>query len=149
MAQYSEVKGSLFDATTDVIGQGCNMQGVMGAGIAKDFRELYPVMYQDYRAKCLAGEVELGGYDMYPVDDTPGWVANLYTQRLPGADASLAAVAQSVTKLCLDLQEKTGMHSLGLPRIGCGIGGLQWEDVQAVLQNIAKDNEVNIVVYTP
>jgi O-acetyl-ADP-ribose deacetylase (regulator of RNase III) len=43
----------------------------------------------------------------------------------------------------------SGISSIGLPRIGCGIGGLIWEDVRNVLRTLAESSPVDIVVYAP
>lgn len=103
----------------------------MGAGIAVHFRNQWPVMFQEYRARCRSGLLRPGG--LFTWDDPSGLVVmNLASQNRPGSDARLAYVASCV-KAAVDAATDRGIDRVALPRIGCGIGGLSWSDVKTVL----------------
>ena len=147
MSYYREVEGNLFDADTPAIGHGVNLAGVMGAGIAREFAERYPEMVPTYRQACLDGALQLGGFQRFDADDGRH-IYNLASQARPGRDARYDALRNSVgaaIRDCLAL----GVSELALPRIGCGIGGLRWEWVEASLNKVARVFQCQITVYTP
>jgi O-acetyl-ADP-ribose deacetylase (regulator of RNase III) len=131
---FKEETGDLFDLGLPAIGHGVNCRGVMGAGIAKIFRSKYPDMYHAYVNLCEQGEVRAGGIVAWKEPDV--MIYNLASQISPGADATLWAVASSV-RLALMNCAGNGIPALGLPRIGCGIGGLDWPDVKSIMKNAA------------
>jgi O-acetyl-ADP-ribose deacetylase (regulator of RNase III) len=94
-------------------------------------------MYGRYRVLCEKREFLLGGMFAYMPDDEngPQMIYNLATQSGPGGGASLGAIATSVGAALTDAEDWGGR--LGIPRIGCGLGGLRWKDVQGVLRTVA------------
>lgn len=134
---YRETEGDLFESGLPAIGHGCNCKGAMGAGIADEFRRRYPEMFWQYRWRCDKGMFTLGGYYAWVA---PGGqvILNLATQPNPGPTASLSAIRRAVGSAlyaCWDWN----IPVLGLPQIGCGLGGLKWDDVRAVLIETACD----------
>ena len=121
-------KGDLF-AQTDVgaIGHGVNISGSMSGGIAVPFKNKFPDMHQEYVELCSSGDLKLGDVFVYHDDSTGKTVFNIASQQMPGADASLEAVETGLRK-SLELALSLGIDSLAIPRIGCGIGGLNWAD---------------------
>ena len=135
MTMYLE-NGDLFAEhhNFDAIAHGVNVHGVMGAGIAKIFREKYPEMYERYRIMCMYKILTPGSAYVYEADDKEVW--NLASQDLPGANASDKWYAQAL----VDAVEKSDLsvHSkIGLPMIGAGIGGLSPHASLNVVKNVA------------
>lgn len=131
---FREVEGNLFDLDLPAIGHGVNCWGVMGAGIAKIFRSKYPAMYNTYVSLCSEGELVPGGVMIWKDPDV--MIYNLATQQSPGPDATLEDVEHSL-RLAVGNCATIGIKSIGLPRIGCGIGGLDWADVKAIMEKVA------------
>lgn len=132
---FFEVEADIFDLDVPAIGHGCNCQGVMGAGIAVEFRRRWPRMYDYYAEFCADGDATPG--DFFPYEDDNGRVIyNLFTQVFPGAHAHLDYIRAAVEAAITDCQER-GIRSLAIPRIGAGIGGLRWSDVRQVLRDIS------------
>ena len=78
-------QGNLFSVKSGVIAHGCNCQGVMGSGVAKQVKELYPKAYEKYIEFCYASEEKLGKAQLVQVQ--PGlYIANLFTQDFYGTD---------------------------------------------------------------
>lgn len=148
------VKGDLLASRHhfDAIGHGCNCQGVMGSGIAKNIKALYPEMFQSYRSRCQMGLFRPGDFFIYRTE-VPKWVLNLATQDRyghGGPHASPEFIQQSLTKALGALQAvvKAVPVKVGLPAIGAGLGGLSWEDTEPVYIEIAKSfPEVTLVVF--
>ena len=139
---YTEVTADLFELDLPAIGHGCNCAGSMRGGIARQFRDLFPKMHRKYVRMCASDELVLGGMFVWVTPDLI--VYNLATQRESGPDADLAAISTSVTAALQDAHER-GLDRLGLPRIGAGIGGLDWDDVSAVLRAAAEASPVDLV----
>lgn len=140
MTELIEVTGDMFNGGGDAIAHGCNMQGVMGAGVARVVRDMYPRMYDTYRRKCQRKVFKLG--DVWYWDAEPA-VFNLMTQDQPGPDARLSAVTTSVRKMLFRAGVE-GIKSIDMPRIGCGIGGLEWVDVRETLVRVLEDTRTDV-----
>ena len=132
---------------------GCNCAGAMGRGIAVQFRKKFPQMYESYRRMCLSGNYNPG--DVYDYDYGYGHVYNLATQQhysIPSKLAKLEYIEASMNKMML-LAEADGVKAIALPKIGAGLGGLNWDEVKQVIEKVAaKHNHVDLYVvenYSP
>jgi O-acetyl-ADP-ribose deacetylase (regulator of RNase III) len=130
------VSGDLFANRyhAQALAQGCNCQGSMGAGIAKQFRDRYPAMYEAYRQRCKAQprRFNLGTCWLWKDPERP-WVFNLGTQEgYWHSRASYEAIA-----ICLRrMRQRANREQIGtiaMPRIGTGHGGLSWARVRAIV----------------
>jgi O-acetyl-ADP-ribose deacetylase (regulator of RNase III) len=138
--------GDLFASTDlDALAHGCNCRGVMGAGIAVVFARRWPQMEQAYRQRCRAGQFTLGQCMAWQAPDGP-MVYNLATQDRPGRHARLDAVVTSAEAM-IEHARAHGIRRIGLPRIGAGIGGLRWDQVEQALATLDSDG-VELVVHT-
>jgi O-acetyl-ADP-ribose deacetylase (regulator of RNase III) len=125
--------GDMFTSDAPALGHGVNCAGVMGAGVAKTFRELYPHNYENYRAACQRKQLKPG---MVHVNQENGkYLLNMASQNMPGADASyewLFAAALAAARGAV----KVGVDRVAIPEIGSHIGGLTWVNVEAVLETV-------------
>ena len=127
---------------------GCNCQGSMGAGIAVGFRERYPEMYEQYRARCKAKprEFNLGDVWLWKAKGQP-WVFNLGTQEgVWRARASYEAIETALTRM-RDLADTEGIGTIAIPRIGVGYGGLSWKEVREIVIRVFADWSGRLIVY--
>lgn len=137
-------KGNLF-AFNDILAlaHGCNCAGAMGKGIALEFRRRWPAMFEEYKRRCCTGEFKLGDVFMWQAGDQT--IFNLGTQRSWRTKAELWAIDASVRQMT-ELAEECGIFAVGLPRIGAGLGGLKWQEVEAVLEKIAAQSNVRLII---
>ncbi|GAA3717323.1 hypothetical protein GCM10022399_37420 [Terrabacter ginsenosidimutans] len=140
---YREMSGNLFTAGLPAIGHGCNTAGSMSGGIARQVRDRWPDLYAEYAQLCRTGQFRLGSFQVVDVGDI--LVYNLATQRNPGPDASLEAIRSAVAAALYDVAQR-GIGELGVPRLGAGIGGLEWRAVEAVLRDCARASPVDLIV---
>lgn len=142
------IKGDLFDPDLkfDALAQGVNAQGLMGAGIAVPFRMRWPGMYGEYQQECSRFPTLVPGttltHTVNPADDPSGvgQILNMFTQVLPGANADYGLLQMSAYSLLKQLP--TGRtRTIGLPWIGCGIGGLERHNVEHLLRQIWDDSQ--------
>lgn len=140
------LQGDLFALGLTALAHGCNCAGSMSGGIARAFRAKDEQMYEEYRRLCRTGDFALGGFFVWTCDDAT-IVYNLATQQNPGADARLDAIRTSVAAMLADAEAR-GLSEVGVPRIGAGIGGLQWRDVREVLEEAGAESGVLLTIVT-
>lgn len=141
----TEIIGDVFEQEAPAMAHGVNVDGKMGAGVAAGVRARYPEMYEIYREHCKKKRLRPGM--VYPYKAASGlWVYNLATQDRPGRNSRVEWVAESVSKMAAHAQSH-GLGSVATVRLGCGIGGLDWDDVLPVLESL--DNDLELVVARP
>lgn len=139
------VKGDLFHYPgLQALAHGCNCAGSMGKGIATTFRDRFPEMHEEYRRRCGAGAFGLG--DVFVWRQEPLTIFNLGTQKTWRTKARLSAIEQSVLEMVRVASERR-ISTIGLPRIGAGYGGLEWQQVKSVLSRIGDASSVELVVF--
>ena len=165
MSIYFET-GNLLNAPVDYICHQVNCQGRMGSGIAKQIRERWPVVYQEYQAKFDAVEEEiiklcgswesqmdvsealLGDVQFIAVGENKT-VVNMFAQQYYGYDG-LRYTSYDAFWACLGkIKEFIPKGSkIGFPdHIGCGLGGANWDVIRTMIEQVlAKDYEVYIYV---
>lgn len=148
MIEY--VKGDILEAKTDAIVNTVNCVGIMGKGLALKFKEKYPRMFEAYRALCQAGHIKPGYVHTFAVGSflPPFFVINFPTKRhwwdnsrLEDIDSGLEALAYIV--------KKTGISSISIPPLGCGLGGLDWQVVRPMIEKVFWDSQVKVYLYEP
>jgi O-acetyl-ADP-ribose deacetylase (regulator of RNase III) len=118
------VQGGFFTSPAAVLVNTVNTVGVMGKGIAKEFKAIYPEMFEVYQDACERGEFQIGSLLFYRSAHKS--VLNFPTKRhwkqksqLPDIEAGLKTFAQQY--------ERLGIGSIAFPQLGCGNGELDWE----------------------
>lgn len=147
--------GDLLNADEIAIAHGCNTQGLMGAGVARLVRDQHPDVYDAYKAACDSSMFRLGTAQavwsdpMFSAGAHDRLVYNLGTQRHPGPDATKWGVFLSFANMSEDARAR-GIEAIAIPRIGAGIGGMHWDDVEISIQSalvMSTHSDLNIVVY--
>lgn len=134
----------------DVIGHGCNCRNIMGAGIAKRIREEFPGAYEadrlfrDRNPDMPWRMLGQSSFHIEPRSNGRGlYVVNMYTQLEPGSHFEYCALSDCLTENIELFQEK---GEVGLPRIGCGIGGGAWHTVCAMLEDFERVHGLRFTV---
>ncbi len=134
MVEYIEF-GNIFKiAGVNSFAHGCNCAGAMGKGIAVQFKEKFPEMYREYKSLCKKDEFALG--DVLEYNYGKGYVFNLGTQRTWKTKASIEAIELSLFRMLL-FASREQIKKIALPKIGAGLGGLDWDDVKNVINKVA------------
>jgi len=135
---------------TGTIAHGVNCQGVMGSGVARALYDKWPEVKEDY-LKCKDNRA-LGVVQTVQVEPSL-YVVNCFTQEHYGRDgrryASPEAISEALDRVCNFVRKSPFLpEEIYLPRIGCGLGGLDWErDVEPILQELeAKHMYIQFVV---
>lgn len=144
------VTGNLLEADVEALVNTVNTKGVMGKGVALQFKRAFPENYKAYRAACAAGRVQLGR--MFVFDSgrmgRPRYVINFPTKdhwrsrsRLADIEAGLEDLRRVLTELEIE--------SVALPPLGCGLGGLRWADVCPRIEQALGELPVRALVFEP
>ena len=145
-------QGNLLEAPAQALVNTVNTEGVMGKGIALQFRQAYPAMFKAYADACKAGAVQLGHMDVYDLGGLAAgarWIINFPTKghwrarsRLRDIESGLADLVATVRRL--------DIRSIAVPPLGCGHGGLDWADVQPLIeQAFAALPDVQVLLFAP
>jgi len=133
-----------------IILQGVNTSGAMGSGIALAIMRKWPFVYESYKENGT-GKHLLGLTEFYMRSEHPKLViANGYTQINYGSDGKRYADPHAVAKCTNAAVEYAEAFDLPvyMPKIGCGLGGLSWEDeVKPIIEKVSSDfPDVNIFI---
>lgn len=140
-------QGDLFTSDADIIGHGTNCIGIMGSGIALQFKQRYPLMHSQYKNLCKYIPVNelVGSGIVCLMEDKP--IANIFSQDLPGKHAKYEWAISGI-KQVEQFMLQNNMRNLALPQIGCGIGGLKWPIMQAHLNAYFEDSYINLELWS-
>jgi O-acetyl-ADP-ribose deacetylase (regulator of RNase III) len=125
-------KGDLLEAPAEALVNTVNTMGVMGKGIALQFRQAFPEMYCAYEKACQRGEVRLGKvnvFDLGALVGGPRWIINFPTKGNRRSRSRLADVETGLADLVVRVR-KLRIQSIAVPPLGCGNGGLDWKEVR-------------------
>jgi O-acetyl-ADP-ribose deacetylase (regulator of RNase III) len=142
-------KGSIFESECDMIVNPVNIRGTMGKGLAKEFRERYPSIWAPYYQKCHDGW-NLGEVLVLqnPNEEFPKWICCFPTKIHWSHPSKMWIIWKSMTALFNEIAY-TGIKSIALPAIGCGLGGLKWDAVKKYLLEIPWPEFLEVKIYEP
>lgn len=143
--------GNLLDAPVDALVNTVNEVGVMGKGIALQFKEAFPEPALAYMDAAKRGEVRVGRVLVTPSQalSGPHWVIHFPTKRHWRHPSKLAWVRDGLDDLRRVIDEY-GIRSIAIPPLGCGNGGLDWSDVRSAIEHALGSLEgVEVVVFEP
>jgi uncharacterized protein YwgA/O-acetyl-ADP-ribose deacetylase (regulator of RNase III) len=140
-------QGDLFASRAQALVNTVNCVGVMGKGIALEFRNRYPAMYQDYLRRCRRGQVKLGQPYLYRDLVTPP-IINFPTKQHWRSVSRLEDIVAGLSYLESHVQEWR-IESLAVPPLGCGNGGLEWSVVGPTLYRRLSRLAMPVELYAP
>lgn len=135
---------------------GCNAQGKMASGVAKAIRDKWPEAYESYMSWGYYSGYRLGDVIFTKTDDGKT-IGNLITQENYGYDGKTYANEDAIRIALQNFvlhwksinEEKCliGYPPIASSKIGCGLGGLKWEDVSKIYEEISKEHNIDFVIY--
>jgi O-acetyl-ADP-ribose deacetylase (regulator of RNase III)/uncharacterized protein YwgA len=139
--------GDLFESRAQTLVNTVNCVGVMGKGVALEFRNRFTRMYADYVERWRAGQVRLG--EPYLYKDLVGpWVLNFPTKDHWRSVSRLSDIEAGLEHLERHYRE-WGITSLAVPPLGCGHGGLEWRVVGPTLYRYLARLDIPVELYAP
>jgi O-acetyl-ADP-ribose deacetylase (regulator of RNase III) len=128
-----------------------NTEGVMGKGVALQFAKKYPEMLAAYREACKTGEVQPGRMHIFERGEMfkPRYIINFPTKRHWRSPSRLEDIEAGLQALAQDI-ERLHIHSIALPPLGCGNGGLAWNEVfPRIKAALSRLEGVRVMVFPP
>lgn len=141
------LQGDLLNSKMQTWVNTVNCVGVMGKGIALEFKKRFPKMYEDYSRRCRRGEVKLGAPYLYRVSDE-SWILNFPTKDHWRSFSSLENIETGLKYLLAHYHE-WGIKSLAVPPLGCGQGQLEWRVVGPTIYRYLKQLDIPVELYAP
>jgi len=139
------VKGNLLQSPAQVLVNTVNTVGVMGRGIALEFKHLFPEMYRQYRGLCERGQFEIGMLWLYKSPNK--WVLNFPTKEHWRNPSRVEYVEAGLQKF-VDSYADLGIHSIAFPALGCGNGLLDFEtQVKPLLEEYLRQLPIEVFIY--
>lgn len=139
--------GNIFDSKCSTLVNTVNCVGVMGKGIALEFKKRYPEMFREYQMLCKEGKIQPGKPYIYH-DLTGASVINFPTKDHWKSPSKFAYITEGL-KWFRQSYKQLGITSIAFPPLGCGNGGLKWEDVGPKMYQELKDLPIEIEIYAP
>lgn len=150
-AQVIEVgAGSILDAQVEAIVNPANCVGAMGAGLALEIRRKWPTVYDSlYQATC-DGIVHIGSVHWSSTGVAqPRWAIHLPTKLHWRNPSKLEWVEAGMQDLVAQVRLED-VKSVAIPALGCGLGGLRWEEVEPVIKKACESEpSVKWVIFPP
>ncbi|HEV2346208.1 MAG TPA: macro domain-containing protein [Actinocrinis sp.] len=142
-----ERRGNLLRDDAQALINPVNTVGVMGKGLALQFKRAFPEVYAAYREAFERGEVQPGRVLATPLEGTR-WVLNFPTKRHWRDRSTLEDIEAGLDDLVRVLRER-GIHSVAVPPLGCGNGGLRWQTVRPLIVEKLAPLSIEVHLYLP
>jgi len=143
--------GDIFSEEVEAIVNTVNCVGVMGRGIALQFKKRFPENFKAYADVCKHEEVQPGKMFVHATGTltNPKYIINFPTKRHWRGKSRIEDIDSGLTDLVQVIIEKN-ITSIALPPLGCGLGGLDWSEVQSKInEKLINLNSVQITVFEP
>ena len=128
-----------------------NCVGVMGRGIALQFKKAYPENFHAYAEACKSGEVRPGHMFVYETGalTNPRYIVNFPTKRHWRNNSRMDDIESGLRALANVIRER-GIRSIAVPPLGSGLGGLEWREVRPCIeQALGEFGNLDVVVFEP
>ncbi|MFC3980775.1 type II toxin-antitoxin system antitoxin DNA ADP-ribosyl glycohydrolase DarG [Streptosporangium jomthongense] len=129
-----EVRGNILDADVEAAVNTVNTVGVMGKGVALQFKQAFPQNYRAYKSACADGEVRLGRMFVHDNGrlDNPRYIINFPTKDHWRSRSNINDIEHGLNDLVRVIREYE-ISSIAVPALGCGNGGLAWDSVRPII----------------
>jgi len=147
----SLISGNIFHSEMQTIAITVNCVGVMGKGIALEMKNKVPEAYQKYRDLCSTGKMKIGESIVYDEDleSLNGKKLVFFPTKSHWRNPSKLFEIKLALKHFVENYGTMGIESIAFPALGCGNGGLDWNDVKPVMYEYLKDLDIEIEIHSP
>lgn len=143
--------GNILEEDAEALVNTVNCVGHMGRGIALQFKKAWPENFRAYAAACRREEVRPGKMFVFETGllTNPRYIINFPTKRHWRGKSRIEDIEAGLEALVAEIRQR-GIRSIALPPLGSGLGGLDWQEVRAhIEQTLRALSAVRIVVFEP
>jgi len=151
MAQIELKTGDILEANAEAIVNTVNCVGIMGRGIALQFKKAFPANFRAYALACEEGEVQPGRMFIHDTGafTNPRYIINFPTKRHWKGKSRIEDIDSGLIALAREVRER-GIKSIAIPPLGAGLGGLDWNDVRPRIEAALHDiPDLDVLIYQP
>lgn len=138
------ISGTVFNSGAEAIVNAVNTVGVMGAGLALEFKLRYPDMYLDYEEKCKQKEIEVGKIDYY-TGNPEILIINFPTKMHFKYPSKMVWIEEGL-KHFVKTYKDYNFKSIAYPKLGSNHGGLEWTKVKLIMEQYLSNLDVEIII---
>ena len=147
---FTYKRGDMLTDDVDALVNTVNCVGVMGRGIALQFKKMFPDNFKQYAEACKRGEVVPGKMFVARTGllASPRFIINFPTKNHWKEKSRIEYIADGLDDLVAVI-EKQGILSLAIPPLGCGLGGLDWGKVSILIEEMLHHLGIQIDLFMP
>jgi len=139
--------GNIFESKAKVLVNTVNCVGIMGKGIAQEFKKRYPEMFKDYKNLCDRETIQLG--ELYIFKTLYDKAIINFPTKKHWRSVSKAEDIYDGLQYFMQKYKDWGISSIAFPPLGCGNGGLEWDIVGPMMYQELSKLEIDIEIYAP
>lgn len=148
---FEFIKGDILTSDVEALVNTVNCVGVMGRGIALQFKKAFPENYKKYSTACKLEEVQPGKMFITKTDTlvNPKFIVNFPTKRHWRGKSKMEDIESGLEVLAEEIR-RLNIKSIAIPPLGSGLGGLDWEKVKPKIVNaLNKIQNIRVIIYEP
>lgn len=139
------LRTNIFESNAHVLVNTVNTVGVMSKGLAKEFKRLYPSMFDSYQRYCESGDLTVGKLQLFRTSNR--WILNFPTKKNWRQSSTIEYIELGLQKF-VDSYQEQGIKSVSFPMLGCGNGGLDWErEVKPLMEKYLKKLPIEVFIH--
>ena len=138
------IEGDLFSSPAQVLVNTVNTVGVMGKGIALEFKKRYPDMFEEYKSMCDKHNLVIGKLMLWYAADH--WILQFPTKEHWRNPSKLEYIEKGLMAFVRKYADYN-ISSIAFPKLGCGNGELDWKDVKVLMEKYLKDLPIDVYIY--
>lgn len=143
--------GDILNADVEALVNTVNCVGIMGRGVALQFKNAFPLNFKAYAAACNREEVQPGRMFVFETGTmtNPKYIINFPTKRHWRGKSRIEDIEIGLKSLIEEIMAR-GIESIAIPPLGAGLGGLNWSDVRPRLEKALQEvDNVKALIYEP
>ena len=142
--------GNIVDESADALVNTVNCVGVMGKGVAAEFKKRFPGNFEKYAAACSENKVKPGKMFIFKTGQMfPSYIVNFPTKQHWRGGSRMEYVEDGLKDLITKIKRRP-IRSIAIPPLGCGFGGLKWSEVRPLIERSFEDMDgLEITIFEP
>ncbi len=144
-------RGNLLRADAEALVNTVNCIGYMGKGISLQFKQAFPENFKAYAKACRARELHPGKMFVFRTGmlGNPKFIINFPTKRHWKGKSKIEDIRKGLLALVDEIQ-RLDVHSVAVPPLGCGLGGLDWSEIRPIIEEAFRTTrEVRVLLFEP
>jgi O-acetyl-ADP-ribose deacetylase (regulator of RNase III) len=138
------VSTSILESRAQTVVNTVNTVGVMGKGLAAEFRKKAPAMFSKYQEFCNSKQLSIGKLWLWKNSDP--WILNFPTKEHWRNPSKISYIEAGLKKF-VEKYEEQGITEISFPRLGCGNGGLDWDNVRPLMEQYLGKLPIQVYIH--